>query len=70
MGRNQDYDLSIADEIFAIFAGITLFLSTRYWVLSHPKIIVVIIIAVSLCVITIVVAINQIEERRQSKKSY
>ena len=58
-GNSKGRDLSLADEVFAIFAGVTLFVSSTEWLTSYPRIIVVIITAVSATVVAIIVAINQ-----------
>jgi 4-amino-4-deoxy-L-arabinose transferase-like glycosyltransferase len=59
-GHNRGYELGIVDEIFAIFAGITLFVANTDWLKEgHREIIYTIFISVSLVVIVIVLAINQ-----------
>lgn len=58
-GYIHDYDLSLADEIFAVFAGVTLLVSYTDWLASHPEIILTIVVSVALTVIAILVAINQ-----------
>lgn len=58
-GHIEHYDLSIADEIFAIFAGVTLFVSYTEWLNEYPVIIITIVTAVALTVVPIIVAINQ-----------
>lgn len=59
VGNSEGHDLSLADEVFAIFAGVTLFVSSTEWLTSQPRIIFVIIAAVSVTVVAIIVAINQ-----------
>ena len=58
-GFNHEYDLSVADHIFAIFAGVTVAVSDTAWLEEYPKIIVTILVFISLTVIFIVLAINQ-----------
>jgi hypothetical protein len=58
-GYNHEYDLAVADHIFAIFAGVTLAVSDTAWLEEHPQIIVTIILFISVAAIFIVLAINQ-----------
>lgn len=58
-GQNHQHDLGVVDEIFAIFAGITLFVSNTKWLQAQPEIIYTIFVSVSLTVVAIVLTINQ-----------
>lgn len=58
LGYNHQYDLAMADEVFAIFAGVTLFVTEADWLLDVPRVIAGIITFVGLTVVACVVAMN------------
>jgi hypothetical protein len=58
-GYNNGYDLSVADELFAFYAGITLFIAYNGWASKHISIVATIVVSVAVIFVTIIIAINQ-----------
>lgn len=59
-GYNNGYDLSVADEILAVFAGVTLYLSQTEWLQdpAYKYIIGIIVAAVAVTIVGVILAIN------------
>jgi hypothetical protein len=59
LGDSHDYDLAIADHIFAIFAAVTFAIYDVKWIQTYPLIISSIIAPVAVTLIVILFAVNQ-----------
>ncbi len=58
-GYNNGYDLGVADEVFAFYSGIVLFVAYNSWAAKSPRIVTTIILAVAVNFAAIIIAINQ-----------
>lgn len=59
-GYNNNYDLSVADEFFVLYAVITLYVSNTPWLQNaYRPIIQTIVLIVSMNVVMIIISLNQ-----------
>jgi len=60
LGHNANYDLSFADELLAVFAGVTLLIvTTTGWLEEYPQTIATIMGSIAIVSTLVLIAINQ-----------